>query len=375
MLYNRFQDKQLSALGMGCMRFPCIDGRDDCIDVARVAEMFDNAIKNGINYFDTAYGYHSGQSEIVTAKLLKKYPRDSYYIATKFPGYDTNNMARVEEIFEEQLKKCELDYFDFYLFHTVCDYNLDAYLDPKYGVFDYLMEQKKNGRIKHLGFSTHGDYATMKRFLDAYGKDMEFCQIQLNWLDWTMQCAKEKVELLDSYNIPVWVMEPVRGGQLANLPENEAAELRALRPDESIAAWSFRFLQSLPQVVMTLSGMSNDEQVKDNLRTFSEHKPLNAEETAAVMKIADRIISENRLPCTSCRYCTSYCPQGLDIPQLIELYNRHYRVGDGYTAPPEIADMESDRLPTACIGCKGCEAVCPQGIKISEAMADFAKRI
>lgn len=375
MIYNDFQGKKLSALGMGCMRFPTIDGNDAMIDEEKTATMVENAFKNGINYFDTAWGYHSEQSEIVMGKLLKKYPRESFYLATKFPGYDTNNMPRVKEIFEKQLEKCQVDYFDFYLFHSVCDYNVGAYLDPQYGIFDYLMEQKRNGRIKHLGFSTHGDYATMKRFLEAYGKDIEFGQIQLNWLDWKFQCAKEKVELLSEYDIPVWVMEPVRGGQLANLPENEAASLKALRPDESIAAWSFRFIQTLPQVKMTLSGMSNAEQVADNLRTFSEHKPLNETELAAVMKIADRMIADNALPCTGCRYCTTYCPMELDIPLMIKLYNKHYLTGGGYTAPAELSEMDESKLPAACISCRACEGVCPQQIKISEAMAEFAKKI
>lgn len=375
MLYNKFQDIRLSALGMGCMRFPCVDGDYARIDEERTAEMVANAFKSGVNYFDTAWGYHDGKSETVMGRLLRAYPRDSFYLASKFPGYDNSNMPKVREIFEEQLKKCQVEYFDFYLFHNVCESNIDDYLDPKFGIYDYLIEQKRNGRIKHLGFSAHGDYNTMKRFLEAYGRDMEFGQIQLNWLDWKFQCAKEKVELLSEYNIPVWVMEPVRGGQLASLPEHEEAALKALRPDESIAAWSFRFLQSLPEVVVTLSGMSNDEQVADNLKTFSEHKPLNAEEMAAVMKIADRMIAEKALPCTSCRYCTSHCPMELDIPQLIKLYNEHYLTGGGFIAPMALSAMDESKRPSACVGCRSCEAVCPQGIKISEAMSDFAKRL
>ncbi len=203
MIYQDFQDLHLSALGLGAMRLPVTDGDNAQIDFAAAEEMIDYAKENGINYFDTAWGYHGGNSELVVGKALGKYPRESFYLATKFPGYDLANMPKVKEIFEKQLEKCGVDYFDFYLFHNVCEMNIDAYLDEKYGIFEYLMEQKKNGRIRHLGFSAHGDYDVMKRFLEAYGDNMEFCQIQLNYIDWTFQDAKAKVELLDSYNIPV----------------------------------------------------------------------------------------------------------------------------------------------------------------------------
>ena len=375
MIYNEFQGKKLSALGMGCMRFPTLNGEDANINEARVSKMFARAMDNGINYYDTAWGYHAGQSEIVTGKMLKKYPRDSFYLASKFPGYDNSNMPKVKEIFEKQLEKCQVEYFDFYLFHNVCESNIDDYLNPAFGIYDYLMEQKKNGRIKHLGFSAHGDYSTMKRFLDAYGKDMEFGQIQLNWLDWKFQSAKEKVKLLEEYNIPVWVMEPVRGGSLASLKEEEEKQLKNLRPEESIAAWSFRFLQSIPQVVVTLSGMSNDEQVTDNLKTYEEAKHLNEEEMALLMKFADEKIAANALPCTSCRYCTAKCPKELDIPTLIGLYNEHYLTGGGFIAPMALSAMPAEKLPSACIGCRSCEAVCPQQIKISEAMTDFNAKL
>lgn len=183
MIYKNFQGKKLSALGLGAMRLPVVDGNDSLIDVDASKEMVAYAMEQGINYYDTAWGYHGGNSELVMGEILKEYPRDSFYLASKFPGYDLGNMGKVEEIFEKQLEKCQTPYFDFYLFHNVCELNIDGYLDEKNGIFDYLMEQKKNGRIKHLGFSTHGTLETMERFLKAYGKDMEFCQIQINWLD------------------------------------------------------------------------------------------------------------------------------------------------------------------------------------------------
>ena len=309
MIYKPFQDLKLSALGLGCMR---------------------------VNYYDTAWGYHYGNSETVLGELLKDYPRDSFYLATKFPGYDLSNMDKVEEIFEKQLEKLQVDYFDFYLFHNVCELNIEQYLDPKYGILDYLLKQKQNGRIRHLGFSVHGSNDTLRRFLDAYGEHMEFCQIQLNYVDWSFQAAEEKVQILRDHGIPVWVMEPLRGGKLAALPEKQTETLRALRPDETTPGWAFRFLQSIPDVTVVLSGMSDMTQLKQNIATFETDAPLNDTEKAALFAIADELTSSKSVPCTACRY-----------------YKR----------------------PGACIGCRSCEAVCPQQIKISEVFADFSANV
>lgn len=375
MLYNDFQGLKLSALGLGAMRLPVIDGDDARIDEEKTAEMVAYAMEQGINYYDTAWGYHAGHSETVMGKILKQYPRDSFYLATKFPGYDLSNMGKVEEIFEKQLEKCGVDYFDFYLFHNVCEMNIDAYLDEKYHIFHYLAEQKKNGRIRHLGFSAHGSFDVMKRFLEAYGKDMEFGQIQLNWLDWSFQDAKAKVELLNAYGIPVWVMEPLRGGRLASLSEENTAKLKALRPNEEIPAWAFRFLQALPEVTMVLSGMSDIKQLKDNIKTYQTKDSLNRQETDALLAVADGMLKEKNLPCTACRYCVSHCPKGLNIPELLKLYNEHCFTEGGFIAPMAMMAVQEDKRPSACIGCRSCEAVCPQQIKISEVMSDFSLKL
>ena len=375
MIYHDFQDVKLSALGMGAMRLPVVDGDDSKIDEAAAFAMVDEAMARGVNYYDTAWGYHNGNSELVMGKALARHPREKFYLATKFPGYDLSNMGKVEEIFEKQLEKCQVEYFDFYLFHNVCEMNIDAYLDPKSGTYDYLLAQKKHGRIRHLGFSAHGDYDVMKRFLEAYGKDMEFCQIQLNYLDWDFQDAKRKVELLNQWNIPVWVMEPLRGGKLASLAPEDEAKLKALRPDEGIPAWAFRYLQSIPSVVVTLSGMSNMEQMKENIATFETDKPLNETELETLHAIAQGMVKKIVLPCTACHYCTSHCPQGLDIPNLLSLYNEHCFTQGGFIAPMALSAIPADKQPSACIGCRSCEAVCPQGIKISEAMADFTAKL
>ena len=373
MVYKAFKDKQLSALGMGCMRLPVINGNDAQVDEAAVDEMVAYAMEQGVNYYDTAWGYHDGNSELALGRALSKYPREKFYLADKFPGYDLSNMDKVEEIFEKQLEKCGVEYFDFYLFHNVCEMNIDAYLDEKYGILDYLLKQKENGRIRHLGFSAHGSLDVMKRFLDAYGEHMEFCQIQLNWVDWSFQEAGAKVELLNQWKLPVWVMEPLRGGRLANLSDEEAAPLKALRPEENIPAWSFRFLQAIPGVVVTLSGMSDMGQLQDNIQIFETDKPLSQEETKTLFAVAESML--NGVPCTACHYCVSHCPKGLDIPMLLNLYNEHSFTGGGFLAPMALMAVPGEKHPSACVGCRSCEAVCPQQIKISEAMSDFNRQL
>ncbi len=374
MLYRDFKGEKLSMLGLGMMRLPLKSGTDE-IDEAHTDKMIAYAIEQGINYFDTAWGYHDGQSEIVAGKLLSKYPRETYKLASKFPGYDLGNMPKVKEIFEQQLEKCRTEYFDFYLFHNVCEMNIDAYLDKKYGIYDYLIAQRDAGRIKHLGLSVHGSIDVLKRFLDKYGKDMEFCQIQLNWLDWDFQDAKKKVALLGKMGIPVWVMEPVRGGKLANLPEKYENRLKAMRGDETMPGFAFRFIQSIPEVYVTLSGMSNFEQLKANVKTFCESKPLDPKEWDELMDIAKEMTSAKSLPCTSCRYCTSHCPKGINIPEIIKLYNEHVFSDGGFLAPMALGAIAEDKRPSACIGCKSCEAVCPQQLKISDMMKDFVEKV
>lgn len=370
MIKNYVNMDELSLLGFGAMRLPTKDG---AIDEELTFKMVDYAIEHGVNYFDTAWPYHGGLSEIVIGKALSRYRRESYFLANKYPGHQHFKSYHPADIFEKQLEKCGVEYFDFYMFHNVCEMNIDAYLDPQYGIYDELIRQKESGRIHHLGFSAHGNYDTMKRFLEAYGKDMEFCQLQINYLDWNFQKAKEKVELLNAYSIPLWVMEPLRGGKLAKLPDTAMEQLKAFRPEETAVGWAFRFLQSIPEAAVTLSGMSDMEQLKANIAIYEEDKPATAAEREALFRIAAEVL--NGVPCTSCRYCTEYCQQELDIPTLIDLYNEHKFTNGGFMAPFALQAMDKSKHPDACVACGHCEEVCPQEIKISEVLADFAKML
>ncbi len=375
MIYRKFQNIQLSGLGLGMMRLPVRNGNDGEVDEKAAAELIDFAYRSGINYFDTAWGYHDGNSELVAGKYLSGYPRESYYLASKFPGYDLSNMDKVEEIFEKQLEKCQTRYFDFYLFHNVYEGNIDAYLDPKYGILEYLLKQKENGRIRHLGFSAHGSAEVIRRFLDAYGRHMEFCQLQLNYMDWHFQNAQEKAAILQKAGIPIWVMEPLRGGRLAKASGELSAALQSMRPEETIPGWAFRFLQTIPGVTMVLSGMSSIEQLKANIATYEKDEPLSREEFDTLIKLVDEETRKGGLPCTACHYCTSHCPKKLPIPELIALYNEHKITGGGFIAPMAVSSMTQEKRPSNCIGCRSCEQVCPQQIKISEAMKDFTAMI
>lgn len=369
MKYIDFQGKKLSLLGFGAMRLPTM-GADDKINYVEAERMIDRAIEAGINYFDTAYPYHGGNSELAVGKILSKYPRESYYIATKYPGHQVLKEYNPAEIFEHQLKKCGVEYFDFYLLHNVNESSLSIYLDERWGIIDYFLEQKRLGRIKHLGFSTHGLPENLKEFLDVAGEHMEFCQIQLNYLDWTLQRAKEKCEMLAERNIPVWVMEPVRGGKLVDkLPDSAKEHLHGLRPDESVASWCFRWLMTLNNMGVILSGMSTMEQLEDNIKTFSEDKPLSESEVDTLYGIAESL--KNSIPCTACRYCVDGCPMGLNIPMLIEVYN-DLRYAPGVNSASKIEFMPEDKRPTACICCGTCVKMCPQNIDIPKVMIDFS---
>ena len=371
MYYNNFKDLKLSGLGLGCMRLPCIDGDDSRPDPQAVQEMVDYAMANGINYFDTAWGYHAGNSETVVGEALSKYDRSSFYLASKFPGYDLSNFGKHEEIFYKQLEKCKTDYFDFYLYHNVCELNIDKYLDDSTGLTEFLLRMKEEGKIRHLGFSCHGSQETMHRFIKKNFRHIEFCQIQLNYLDFEFQNAKDKVEELNNIGIPIWVMEPLRGGKLAQSCLGGEKMLAKSNPDYTPANWAFGFVESVPGVTMILSGMSNFEQLKQNIEFFSDKSELSDDDIAILLTAAHYDTTGKNagtVPCTACRYCTTKCPQELDIPRLLALYNEHAYSEGGFIAPMALAALDQDKLPSACIGCGACAAVCPQQIDIPGTM-------
>jgi predicted aldo/keto reductase-like oxidoreductase len=385
MINKPFHDLNISHLGMGAMRLPTVGERGP-IDEENARKVIEYAYEHGVNYFDTAFGYHRGESERFVGKVLNQYPRESWHLASKMPGHMMRfsngrlefsgymigqTLASPAELFEKQLEKCSVDYFDFYLLHNLCETSFDFYTDEDLGVVEYLLTQKKAGRIRHLGFSAHGRVETIDKFLNLQDC-FEFVQIQLNYLDWTLQDAKGKYEVITKHGIPVIVMEPCRGGRLASLNEKGNAMLKKARPNDSIASWAFRFLQSLPNVQVVLSGMTTMEQVVENVRLFSEPDPTTEEEKELLQQAIDSMV--DLVPCTACRYCCDACPQGLDIPKLISMYN------EANFENPSILNftlgaMQDAELPSACQACGDCMELCPQDIDIPDIMKRFAETI
>ena len=360
MLYKEFHGKKISCLGLGCMRFPTVEGDKLTIDREKAQKVVDAAIAGGVNYFDTAHIYQRGDSERFLGEALKKYPRESYYLATKFYGSDTRDIAAT---FEEQLERLQTDYVDFYLLHSLNEDTIKYYTDPQKNYIGYLLEQKKAGRIRHLGFSTHAQIPTLKRML-SYFDGFDMALMQLNYVDWTVQNAKEQYEVLQEHGIPVWVMEPLKGGNLASLNEETEQILKNAAPDKSIASWSFRWLMGLEGVQTVLSGMSNEEVMADNLSTYTEGKPLDESECKLLEKAKDIYLSSTGVPCSGCRYCCDGCPAGLDIPKLMGMYNEYGITHDTW----RFEDMDADKGPQACLQCGACTSHCPQRIDIPGVM-------
>ena len=387
MIYKPFRDLNISYLGLGNMRLPTVGGeRHAPIDEEKAWEIIEYAYEHGINYFDTAYGYHGGESERFVGKVLGQYPRESWHLATKMPGHMMRySDGRLEllgymagrtisspaDIFEEQLAKCGVDYFDFYLLHNVCETAYDFYTDEELGVLEYLLAQREAGRIRHLGFSAHARAETIDKFLN-WRDCFEFVQIQLNYLDWTLQDAKRKYEVITNHGIPVITMESCRGGRLASLDEKADAMLKEARPNASTVSWAFRFLQSLPNVQVVLSGMTTMEQIVENVELFSEPDPTTEEEKELLQQVVDTMV--DMVPCTACRYCCDVCPQGLDIPKLISMYNEA-RFENPFILNFTLGAMTEAELPSACLACGDCRAFCPQDIDIPDVMERFVEAI
>ena len=395
MLTNDFLGDNIARLGFGAMRLPIIDGDASNVDQTTLDAMVDTAIKAGVNYFDTAYPYHGGMSEIALGRSLARYPRDSYFFASKYPGHQIADTYDPAAIFEEQLTNCSTEYFDFYLLHNIYEASIEVYLDEQWGIADYFVEQKKNGRIRHLGFSCHGRPETLKRFRDygarkyaeleqrdsetaalfAGNNIMEFCQIQLNYLDWTLQDAAAKTALLESMNIPIVVMEPLRGGKLARLNDAQMQQLNASAldganpPARSAVEWAFRWLLGIPNVKTILSGMSDLAQVEENCRIFQESVPLSEVEEGVLMDVAESL--KGGVPCTACRYCVDSCPQEIDIPMMMNAYN-DLQFDTSFTVSMQMDAVPEGQRAQDCIQCESCVQMCPQGIDIPTVLEDLA---
>ncbi len=357
---------ELPLLGFGMMRLPL---RGRTIDKAKSQAMVDRAMAAGINYFDTAYFYLGGQSESFVGEALRKYPRDSYFVVSKMPVRKLKRASDLELIFQEQLRKCRVDHFDFYMLHALNAKMFD--LAERLKAYDFLKQKKAAGKIRYLGFSFHDTPEVLTRIADAH--EWDFAQIQLNYLDWELYRSREQYELLTSRKIPVIVMEPLRGGKLANLPEKAARILKNAAPNSTPAAWAFRYAASLPNVMTILSGMSRMDYLEENIRLFQDIKPLNEQEQrvlAAALRVLRNIDS---VACTGCHYCK--CPSEVAIPEMLKIYNEYLEDKDLAKFRKAYQAFPTDKRAENCVACGRCVKACPQMIRIPEEMAKIVKLV
>lgn len=364
---------EMPKLGFGLMRLPEKDG---AIDIEQVSQMADAYMEAGFNYFDTAYVYHGGNSEkVVKEAIVKRFPRESFTIATKLPAWFLHSPEDRDKVFEEQLDRCGVDYFDYYLLHSLEDgNNYDTY--EKYDCFDWGIKKRDEGKIRHFGFSFHGTPELLVQVLDKH-PEIEFVQIQLNYADWDNKIVHsgELYEILRDRNIPMIIMEPAKGGKLACLDDECAEILKAIRPGKSLASWAFRYVGSLPGIATILSGMSTPEQMEDNINTFKDFEPLSEEELAAIDKVKEIMNRVELAGCTSCKYCVEGCPMGISIPDVISAVNTK-RKFPGDMRPQFFYNGLVDRYSHAsdCIACGQCEGVCPQHLPIISLMQEAVEK-
>ena len=366
---------KMPKLGFGMMRLPEKDGK---IDLEHVCRMVDQYMQAGMNYFDTAYVYHGGHSEeMVREAIAKRYPRESFMVATKLPAWCLKSPEDRDRIFQEQLDRCGVEYFDLYLLHSIEDgSNGDTY--ERLDCFDWALQKKAEGKIRHFGFSFHGSPEYLEQVLDAH-PEVEFVQIQLNYADWENPVVHSGrlYEILHRRNIPMIIMEPVKGGSLARLTPELEAKYKAVRPDESIASWALRFVGSLPGVMTILSGMSTEEQMQDNIRTFTAFEPLTEEEKKLVWEVRAIMLNVPQIGCTACRYCTDGCPMKISIPDVFRavntmtLHNEEFRPKNFYAG---VIGQGHGRAAD-CIECGQCESVCPQHLPIISLLKDASRKL
>ncbi len=362
---------QMRKLGFGLMRLPECDGK---IDMDTLCAMVDHYLAHGYVYFDTAYVYHNGYSEMaVKDALVKRHPRESFALATKLPGWQLHDESDVQRIFDEQLERTGAEYFDYYLLHAIGEASNSAVYD-RLRCWDFLGEMKDKGLVHNAGFSFHGDPDLLENILQQH-PEVDFVQLQINYLDWKNPIikAKECYEITRRHGKKIIIMEPVKGGILSALPSNCADILSELNPEVSQASFALRFATSLEGVEMVLSGMSTPEQVEDNLKTFDEFTPLRKEENEALRRIVDIMYSVPTIQCTNCRYCVDGCPANIRIPDLIRCLNNTILEGYNFRAQKYYESYtEEGNTASACVECGQCEGICPQHLHIIDAMKESA---
>ena len=353
-------EERPSLLGFGCMRLPTVPDSNGVVDEAKTKEMIGRAIDAGVTYFDTAYPYHSGQSEKVLGRVMKNWDRKQYLLATKLPLWLIKSRDDVERVFAEQLERLQTDYVDFYLFHGIGKDRWRMIKDLE--LIPLLEQYQKQGKIRHLGFSFHDDYEVFEEVMNA--RQWDFCQIQLNYMDENFQAGLKGCRLAEKLGVPIIVMEPVKGGSLATLPEDGAAYFRQQDPSKSIASWAVRWAAGAPAVKVVLSGMSNMEQVEDNIKTFDSFHPLNEQEQKTVAKVVEAIRARVKNGCTGCQYCMP-CPFGVDIPRNFAVWNEHAMYqNDRHARYMYQTVLTEEQRADHCQKCGACETKCPQKISI-----------
>lgn len=365
---KQFKNIEISRLGLGNMRLPCKTPikreANPLIDYNKAQELVDMAYENGVNYFDTAYMYHAGKSEKFIGQALKKYPRESYYLADKLPIWMCKKPDDMQKIFDKQLQRTGIDCFDFYLLHSLDKGNFEKC--EKYGAYDFLLEKQKQGLIKNIGFSFHGTIDDLKTIVSAHHWD--FAQIQMNYLDWKNQDAKTQYEILTEAGIPVIVMEPVRGGKLADVPKRVEELFKNNAPDKSIASWAIRFCATHDNVLTILSGMNAKEQMLDNLQSLTDFVPMTDVELKICQNAASIINESEIIPCTGCDYCAD-CPKSVKISTIFDVYNK-LKTGEYTAEQAKEKYAQIDVNHTQCVACGKCKEHCPQSIDIPKMLSE-----
>jgi len=370
---NSIQDfikkHNIPKLGFGLMRLPTL-GTDSEIDIEETKKMVDVYMQAGYNYFDTAYGYHGGKSELAVKEAIsKRYPRESFILVDKLPAWNMEAEADIERIFNDQLEKCGVTYFDIYLLHALSKDINDKH--ENFGSYEFCQRMKEEGKIKSFGFSFHGSTEDMRNIMDKHHEKFDVVQLQLNYFDWCRGDYREQFEIVASYGKPVVCMEPVRGGILARLPEKIADILTAANSDVSHASWAMRWVADVPEVINVLSGMSNMEQLNDNINTIKNHTPLTTDDLAVIEKVTQALLEMPQVDCTDCKYCTN-CPENIPIYDIFGMYNKYLETRSMYTLGMSYKKIEKHQNASACTACGVCVAACPQNIAIPENMKEIA---